>query len=169
MKIVGVDPGKKGALALIDTSTGSVQIEDMPLVSYGKKELVSGIGIAQIIENWMPDAGVIERVSARPGQGSVSMFNFGASYWGAKSVIECFCPFVMLVTPQVWKKRLNLIGTDKEAARELAIRLHPQAAHMLKRKKDEGRAEALLIATYGTLEIPDATAGRSLPCTQPLH
>lgn len=169
MKIVGVDPGKRGALALLDTESGATKFADMPLVSYGTKQLVSGLGIAQVIEDWQPDAGAIERVGARPGQGSVSMFNFGASYWGAKSVIECFCPSLMLVTPQTWKRRLGLIGKDKEAARELAIKLYPEAASMLRRKKDEGRAEALLIASYGALELKPIIDVRSQTCMPTMH
>src|SRR5690606_16808140 len=94
----------------------------------------------------MPHA-YVERVSAMPGQGVSSMFNFGMGYGVIQGVLASLGIPYTLVTPQTWKKRAGLAGKDKDNARTLAQQLCPEAP--LGRKKDIGRADAILIARFG--------------------
>ena len=82
-----------------------------------------------------------------PGQGVSSMFNFGMGYGAIQGVLAGLCVPLHLVTPQKWKKHQGLIGKDKDCARTLAQQLYPEAS--LARKKDIGRADAILIGDYG--------------------
>ena len=82
-----------------------------------------------------------------PGQGVSSMFGFGVSYGILQGVIASLGIPSVLVTPQRWKKAAGLMGKPKDYARTLAQRLYPAAE--LSRKKDIGRADAILIARYG--------------------
>ncbi len=91
---------------------------------------------------------VVERVSAMPGNGAVSMFNFGRSYGDVRGVIGALDIPLHFVTPQKWKKHFGLTS-DKDQSRLRAIRMFPAVADQFKRKKDDGRAEAALIALYG--------------------
>src|SRR5690606_2041087 len=89
----------------------------------------------------------VEKVGAMPGQGVSSMFNFGMGVGVLQGVLAaCGIPY-FLVTPQSWKKRASLSGKDKDMARTMAQQLYPSAS--LGRKKDIGRADAMLIARYG--------------------
>ena len=91
----------------------------------------------------------MEQVGAMPGQGATSMFNFGEGFGIVKEVLGALQIPVRMVTPQRWKRFAGLTGKDKDAARSLAIQLHPEAAEYLRRKKDVGRADAIMIARFG--------------------
>jgi crossover junction endodeoxyribonuclease RuvC len=104
--------------------------------------------LARIIRIHRPTLAVIERVSAMPGQGVVSMFNFGRSYGDVRGVIGAMDIPLHFVTPQKWKKHFGL-SSDKDECRLRAIRLFPAVAESFKLKKHDGRAEAALIALYG--------------------
>ena len=151
--IIGIDPGQTGALAFVENGK-VVQVIDMPTMArtHGKGNQVDPyslslelckIGTARI------DGVVMEQVAAMPGQGVTSVFNFGESVGIVKGVLGSLQLPVRMVTPQKWKKTANLIGKDKDAARSLAIQLHPEAAEFLSRKKDVGRADAICIARFG--------------------
>lgn len=92
--------------------------------------------------------GCIEAVHSRPGQGTTGVFRFGQSDGIARGVFGALRVPLTEVTPQKWKGHFGLIGTDKDAARELAIAKWPWMAHLLKRKRDCGRADALLIGAW---------------------
>jgi crossover junction endodeoxyribonuclease RuvC len=146
--IIGIDPGLSGAIAF--TARFGAHVEDMP-VAGGQ---VDAANLAQMIGLWKQDnelVAYVEQVAARPGQGVSSMFKFGMSYGAALAVLAACGVPVHLVTPGRWKKALGL-SSDKELSRRRAIELFPQLAGDLKRKKDDGRAEALLLAHYGALE-----------------
>lgn len=142
--ILGVDPGKKGAIAFyFPEHPSKISAYDMPLVD-GE---VDSATLACIIAGYKPDICVLERVHAMPGNGVTSMFNFGMAYGMVRGILGALSIPYVLVTPQMWKKHFKLTA-DKEMSRWHAISLWPSSAHF-SRKKDDGRAEASLLARYG--------------------
>jgi len=142
--IIGIDPGAKGAIAerFVDNAG---YIHDMPML--GKE--VNGAALAEIFEG--ANHIYIEQVNSF-GMGRTSAFNFGQGMGVIKGVIATMkIPYTM-VTPMKWKKHFGL-NRDKDASRLLATRLFPNLADQFKRKKDDGRAEAALIALYGEKEL----------------
>lgn len=154
MIYIGVDPGLTGGIALLQH--GAIPCsDDMPTFAYSTtgavKRAVDGIVVSRYLQNamrsWNDEAMLfIERVNAFPGQGVSSMFSLGMSYWGVVCAANALGIPVELVNPAAWKKHFGL-GPDKDQARGLASRLYPSVD--LSKKKDHGRAEALLIARYG--------------------
>jgi crossover junction endodeoxyribonuclease RuvC len=144
--ILGIDPGISGAIAFYFPGIPSrVCAEDVP-VAAGE---INAAGLAERIRKMRPDVAIVERVSSRPGQGVRSTFKFGAAYGvvcGVLATLEIRCH---RVSPAVWKRHFKL-PADKEASRALALRLFPATAEHFSRKKDHGRAEAALIARYGS-------------------
>lgn len=147
--IIGIDPGNTGALAFMKIS-GEVEVVDMPLMANGKKQQVNASELTKIISSRLqPNTrAIVEKVSAMPGQGVSSMFNFGMGYGVIQGVLAALGVPYTLCTPQRWKKAATLIGKDKDNARTLAQQLYPNAP--LGRKKDIGRADAILIARFGS-------------------
>jgi crossover junction endodeoxyribonuclease RuvC len=116
------------------------------------KHQINTAELAKIIMNWKikSDTGLtayLEYVSAQPGQGVSSMFNFGKSCGVVEGILGALQIPMILVTSQTWKKRAGLQGKPKDAARTLAQQLYPGAD--LSRKKDIGRADSILIARFG--------------------
>ncbi len=155
--IVAIDIGATGAIALLDIPEARQEVVDMPVVlperrKGGKKPspLVDGRRLAKMLRGLDPNETivVIEKVGAMPGQGVTSMFNFGNSAGTVRGVVEALGFKIVFVTPQQWKKAHRLIGTEKDAARVLALKKFPALASRLKRKKDGGRGDALLIADW---------------------
>ncbi|MBA4164337.1 MAG: hypothetical protein C0510_06855 [Erythrobacter sp.] len=153
MTIAGIDPGKSGALA-ISHADGSAQFFDVPIIKLRGKDQPAW---SEWSNEWAaalkwasPDMVVIEHVAARPGQGVTSMFTFGRSlgFVHALVVSTLDCP-VHFVTPSVWKAKLGLLNSGKGASREICRTLYPATAASVARVKDDGRAEALLLAHYG--------------------
>lgn len=156
--VFGIDPGMSGAVAaLIDGEAGPIL--DMPTMTVGKKQEVDARAIAVFIReirSQHPGAvfvGCVERVRAMPPKGdrkpgAQSSMNFGESYAKAKAVLEVMGIPFSLAEPQSWKRHFGLIGKDKEASRQLAIRRFPSAASYLILKKHSDRAEALLMALW---------------------
>jgi crossover junction endodeoxyribonuclease RuvC len=111
-------------------------------------KLVNGIELAEIVRSWRPETVVIERVHAMPKQGVSTTFAFGTSY-GIAIGIACGAGAALnYVTPQHWKKHFRLPANNKDASRERAIQLFPDAAKYLTLKKHHGRADALLMARH---------------------
>lgn len=151
MLTIGIDPGNTGAISVLG-SEGFVEVHDMPLMANGKKQQVNGAELSKILWDIRARAGgsitaVVEKVGAMPGQGVSSMFNFGMGFGVIQGVLAGASVPYVLVTPQKWKKAAGLVGKDKEMARTLAQQLYPEAP--LGRKKDVGRADAILIARFG--------------------
>lgn len=144
--IVGIDPGRSGACALVDTSV-VVDLFDMP---WADKQ-VDAHELAEMLSFWRniyePDALVIEQVHAMPKQGVSSTFQFGVSYGIVIGCAHTIGFNVEFVTPQKWKKALGL-SSDKDESRLLAMKLWPDSVDSFTRKKDDGRAEAALIAHW---------------------
>lgn len=162
MIFVGIDPGLSGAVAFINKR--EISLFDTPTFETVKnkkgkesvKYIHDEVGMAKILRDMIPrDAGKIkyhiylESVHAMPGQGTVSMFNFGMGLGLWKGIIAALQIPHSLVTPQAWKKELKLLRADKDKARIRACKLYPQAAEQLSKKKHIGRADAILIAEYG--------------------
>ena len=152
---IGIDPGISGALALIDDERVHA-VEDMPVIakSSGKGQQVSAALLAAVLERWLADLMALppvylERVSAMPKQGVTSVFSFGRSFGNAEAVVQTLKLPLTYVSPQLWKRRANLLKAEKDASRARAIQLYPTAAEQLTRKRDGGRAEAILIGRFG--------------------
>lgn len=145
MRVIGIDPGSvSGAGALLDTNDPQlICVFDLPVVADG----LDPAQLTRVFRNFDAHMAVVERVSAMPGQGVSSMFKFGRAYGTILGVLAALEVPTHLVTPVVWKKHFGLPGKDKERAREFAIRMFPQVSG-LSRKKDAGRAEALLISKW---------------------
>jgi crossover junction endodeoxyribonuclease RuvC len=140
-----MDPGIKGALSFLHTQAPErTSVYDVPIAG-GE---INVPGLADLIRSYAPDVAFLERAGARPGQGVVSMFNFGRSYGEVRGAIGALQIPLHFVTPQRWKKHFGLTS-DKDQSRMLAIRLFPAVADHFKLKKHDGRAEAALIGLYG--------------------
>ena len=155
MIIVGIDPGISGALCFF--SNGNViNVIDMPTMAEGKKnkKQVNGRQIFNEILNIKNSfAGhkinvVVEQVSAMPGQGVTSMFNFGQSFGVIKGICSAMELPIFYVRPAKWKKYFNLINAEKDASRTKVIEMFPKISQKLSRKKDNNKADAILIAKY---------------------
>jgi len=152
--ILGIDPGVSGAVAFYFPDQPSrVAAFDVP-VAGGE---ISAPHLADLVLGFAPSMAVIERVASRPGQGVSSVFSFGRAYGDVRGVIGALRVPIHYVTPAVWKKHFRL-SSDKEESRALAIRFFPSCADHFKRKKDDGRAEAALIALYGAEVILNRSA-----------
>jgi crossover junction endodeoxyribonuclease RuvC len=150
MRIVGVDPGIHGGLAVITINDGAapalLDAIDIPIVGVGAKERVDSIAVRDWLRKHQPQHACIERAQAMPKQGASSGFKYGRATGSIEATITlCEIP-ITIAEPSVWKRRHKLRGKDKEGARQLALQLFPAAHALLARKKDHGRAEAALIA-----------------------
>lgn len=153
MRILGIDPGASGALAIIDSETLSrVEILDMPsvLIKRGTRMVnqVSAPMLAEILRDQNIQLAVLEKVGAMPGQGVSSMFAFGRAAGVVEGVLAGLFIPVTLVTPQEWQKHMRVVG-GKDGARSRASQIFSQDVKYFLRKKDDGRADAALIASYG--------------------
>jgi crossover junction endodeoxyribonuclease RuvC len=152
---MGIDPGLSGAIAVFDPEANAVQCFDMPTFKIMGKSHVDLYGIARIVDTFtgLIKLAVIEDVGARPGQGVSSMFKFGFSAGAVQGVVAAnFIP-TRTPRPQQWKKIVGLPhGADKTASRRLACQKWPAFSHLWARVKDDGRAEAALLAYFGSKE-----------------
>jgi crossover junction endodeoxyribonuclease RuvC len=152
--IIGIDPGAGGAIAILERGGRLVHVFDMPaveVVTGGKaKRRVSPEMLAAELRLYNVDGTVayIEQVGAMPGQGVSSMFAFGEAFGLAKGVLAGLAIPVQSVTPGKWKKALQL-NAGKDGARAKAAALWPEQAGEFRRVKDDGKAEAALIAYWG--------------------
>lgn len=152
---VGIDPGAHGAFALYDPDNKGLELFDMPInqvtVNGRKRTTVDGSAIGR----WF-DANlgrmklvVIEDVHAMPKQGVTSSFNFGFATGMVRGVICANLLPHKVISPQKWKKEMD-VPADKNTVRQIAMRLAPRHASWFSRVKDDGRAEAFLLALYGS-------------------
>lgn len=149
--ILGIDPGLSGAVAFYFPVTPErVSVEDMPLAG-GE---VSAQILAELIVNYQPSLAVIEQVAAGHGWGRSACFNFGRSVGDVRGCLAALSIPIQYVAPSVWKKHYRL-SRDKDESRARAIQFFPSCATHFKRKKDDGRAEAALIAKYGAEMLYD--------------
>ena len=155
MLIIGIDPGISGAICFFEE--GEVkEILEMPVMAEGKKNKRQ-INASQTYNeiskriNKLPKKDiivVIEQVSAMPGQGVTSMFNFGQSFGVLKGICSAMQLSMHFVRPAKWKKYFGLIKTEKDASRTKVIEIFPYISSQLSRKKDSNKADAILIASF---------------------
>lgn len=111
---------------------------------------VDGYTLAALLRELRPDIAYVEKVGGLPGQSSPAAFNFGRAAGAPEYTLKALGVRVERVPPQTWKRTLRVIG--KDAARAMAMRLWPEHAADFRRKMDEDRAEAALIAEFGRRE-----------------
>lgn len=142
--LIGIDPGLTGAIAIITPQRG-IDLYDTPILHIGKKNVFNAAGMAELLNMFDNAFVTIESVHAMPAQGVTSMFNMGKGYGIWLGIMAAYHIPYREVAAATWKKHYQLTK-DKELSRYRAIQLHPEAAARLARKKDHGRAEALLLA-----------------------
>jgi crossover junction endodeoxyribonuclease RuvC len=162
--VLGIDIGVRGALALLSPDGDLLEVADMPVLDDGPKgrPAVNPPLLAELIHKWHAGHAFVELVGARPGEGAVGAFAFGRS----RGVVEgalgaCGVPATM-IAPASWKRACGIPAGSagaKDAARSEAIRRWPSHAGLFARAKDDGRAEAALIAVAGLARLAKITGG----------
>ena len=155
MLIIGIDPGISGSICFLENGK-ITDVVEMPTMAEGKKNKRQVNGsqiyneISQRINKFQNQdiRIVIEQVSAMPGQGVTSMFNFGQSFGILKGICSAMQLSMYFVRPAKWKKYFNLINSEKDASRTRAIEIFPYFSSNLSKKKDTNKADAILIANY---------------------
>ena len=153
MRIIGIDPGLSGAIAILEDNKIK-ELFDMPVMPDGKKnkrQLNSALLVKLIkdnIENLESTIMVVEQVNAMPGQGVTSMFNFGQTFGAIKGICAALGLPIFFVRPAKWKKHFELINSSKDASRTKAIEMYPSISEQLSKKKDVNKSDAILIARY---------------------
>ena len=153
MRIIGIDPGLSGGIAILD-DLKIYDIFDMPIMSEGKKNK-NQLNSAQLVnilnkhvlkkENTFV---IVEQVSAMPGQGVTSMFNFGQTFGSIKGICAALGLPIFYVRPAKWKKHFELINSSKDASRTKVIEMYPSLSDQLSKKKDVNKSDAILIARF---------------------
>ncbi len=145
--IVGIDPGASGAVAWMTDEGYLIETRDLPHIK--------GQGMQPaVLASWfrepgrMPVHAFVEKVASRPGQGVVSVFTFGRAFGTLEGILGALEIPITMVTPGKWKGHFGL-SSDKNASRARASQLWPGLAGTFARVKDDGRAEAALIALFG--------------------
>ena len=153
MKILGIDPGLSGAIAILEDKK-VVGIFDMPVMAEGKKNKrqLNSAQLVNIIKenigNNDETAVVVEQVNAMPGQGVTSMFNFGQTFGAIKGVCAALELPIFFVRPSKWKKHFELINSSKDSSRTKVIEMYPYLSNQLSKKKDVNKSDAILIARF---------------------
>ena len=155
MLIIGIDPGISGSICFFEDGN-ILDVVEMPTMAEGKKNKrqVNGAQIFNEISKRVDKAEkqnvrvVIEQVSAMPGQGVTSMFNFGQSFGILKGICSAMQLPMYFIRPAKWKKYFGLIKSEKDASRTKAIEMFPYFSSQLSKKKDSNKADAILIASF---------------------
>ena len=155
MLIIGIDPGISGSICFFEDGK-ILDVLEMPTMTDGKKnkKQVNGAQIYNEISTKIRGIEkqnlkvIIEQVSAMPGQGVTSMFNFGQSFGILKGICSAMQLPMYFVRPAKWKKYFNLINSEKDASRTRAIEIFPYFSSQLLRKKDSNKADAILISSF---------------------
>ena len=155
MLVIGIDPGLSGSICFFENGK-ILEVVEMPTMTEGKKNKKQ-VNASQIYNEISERISlidkqnirvVIEQVSAMPGQGVTSMFNFGQSFGTLKGICSAMQLPMYFVRPAKWKKYFNLINSEKDASRTKAIEIFPYFSAQLSRKKDSNKADAILIASF---------------------
>ena len=155
MLIIGIDPGISGSICFLEDGK-ILDVIEMPTMTEGKKNKrqVNGAQIYNEISKRTQRTEkkdvrvIIEQVSAMPGQGVTSMFNFGQSFGILKGICSAMQLPMYFVRPAKWKKYFGLINSEKDASRTRAIEIFPYFSMQLSKKKDINKADAILIASF---------------------
>lgn len=160
MRIMGIDPGINGGLAIyitggdLDGAARAWGVIDIPTDGEGARRRVDAVLLRDWITAGRPDHCLIERAQAMPEQGSSSGFLYGRAVGALEAVTRCCNVPLTIIESRAWKIFHGLKGGSKEDSRQRALHKLPSASHFMARKMDHGRAEALLIAMYGASIIP---------------
>ena len=154
MLVIGIDPGISGSICFFEDGK-ILEVIEMPVMTEGKKNKKQVNG-AQIYNEFLKRINkkddeirvVIEQVSAMPGQGVTSMFNFGQSFGILKGICSAMQLPMFFVRPAKWKKYFNLINSQKDASRTKVIEIFPYFSAQLSKKKDSNKADAILLASF---------------------
>ena len=155
MLIIGIDPGISGSICFFKDGK-IIDVIEMPTMTEGKKNKKQVNG-SQIYNEILKRTNkfqkkdirvIVEQVSAMPGQGVTSMFNFGQSFGILKGICSAMQLPIYFVRPAKWKKYYNLINSEKDASRTRAIEIFPNFSSQLSKKKDSNKADAILIASF---------------------
>jgi crossover junction endodeoxyribonuclease RuvC len=154
--VLGIDIGVTGALALLDASGELREVFDMPVLSDGPagRRNVNAPLLSEIVAASLATKVFVEYVGARPKEGAVGAFAFGRSRGVIEGVTAALGLPVAFLTPPTWKRLVGIApgrNGAKDAARSEAIRRWPNHAALFARIKDDGRAEAALIAVAGLM------------------
>lgn len=158
MKIIGIDPGLSGAVACLDVVPGGfdvLQVLDCPVFRPAKGSAsVNDAELARLLRGMCvaPAYAFLERAQAFPRMGGSGAFNYGANYGCYRGILATLGIPLTLASPAKWKQVLR-VSKDKDMCRRRASELFPRHAEHFARKKDDGRAEAALIAWYGALQL----------------
>ena len=147
--ILGCDPGKHGAIAILAADHTLIDCIDMP----DGTGAALGAHIRQLVLDWQPldiTAAWVEQVHAMPKQGVSSTFTFGMGYGAILGALGALGVPVHHVTPQHWK-RTQRVTKDKTSSRQRATELWPEQSSWFRLVKHDGRAEAALIARHGLM------------------
>tara|TARA_B100000900_G_scaffold29705_1_gene22622 strand:- start:66 stop:557 length:492 start_codon:yes stop_codon:yes gene_type:complete len=153
MKIIGIDPGLSGAIAILENNK-VLNVFDIPVMSEGKKnkrQLNSALLVSLLRDNILKNEEVVvvvEQVNAMPGQGVTSMFNFGQTFGAIKGICAALELPIFFVRPSKWKKYFELINSSKDSSRTKAIEMYPKLSNQLAKKKDVNKSDAILIARF---------------------
>ncbi len=153
MKIIGIDPGLSGAIAILEENK-VLGMFDMPVMAEGKKNKrqLNSAQLVNIINEHIKKnediAVVVEQVNAMPGQGVTSMFNFGQTFGAIKGVCAALELPIFFVRPSKWKKHFELINSSKDSSRTKVIEMYPSLSSQLSKKKDVNKSDAILIARF---------------------
>ena len=140
MKIIGIDPGLSGAIAILENNK-VLRIFDMPVMSEGKKNKrqINSALLVNILKDNISNneeiSVVIEQVNAMPGQGVTSMFNFGQTFGAIKGICAALQLPIFFVRPSKWKKHFELINSSKDASRTKAIEMYPKLFRVSEKKR----------------------------------
>ena len=152
--ILGLDPGKKGAITFIDPVDHVFWVWDMPIRQVGNSERRWELDytiFSNIMDRYDPLFGAVEDVWSMTGDGNVGAFSFGAVFGSVMGILNYYGTRVTRVRPQLWKANMR-VTADKETSIKRAIELVPSSAPILERKMDDGRAESILIAMYSVFD-----------------
>lgn len=160
-RVVGIDPGISGALALfgLDKATGAIvcAIQDIPVLEPKGRKVIDDAQLALMLRAWAPDHVCLESVNCMPVWGTSAAWNFAKAFGTIIGVVGALRLPRSFVQPKAWQKHHGIKANDGEISRKLAGDLVPAAAEYLTRKKDHNRGEALLIALYGYQTLPRST------------
>lgn len=150
--ILGFDPGLSGAVAILDAKGRLVDVIDMPTVEVkvgsSMKRQVAPAALSAELFMYRDAFAYVEKVNAMPGQGVSSMFSLGRSMGVIEGVLAGLNVPYTMIRPAEWTKAMRL-SDGKDGSRARAMELYPARADLFKRVKDDGRADAVLIAEYG--------------------
>lgn len=161
--IIGIDPGFSGAIAFLNRSSSDyllgscLKIYDLPLQMHMGRRQVDPKALTQYIQNYQASFcgisfAIVEDVSAMPGQGVTSMFRFGYNAGILLGVLGALGIETLKTPSKVWKSALNLTRNKKDSLK-MARKLFPDNTKDFTRVKDDGRAEAALIAYFAKISF----------------